>query len=240
MLILQDIHAETDMILNWAHPSDWLKFSQEKYCIQLGDFGFWFSNKIDEIEENILDYINGVLKENGKVLFTILGNHDCWPRYLKLETCNDWDFKTWKLRDCIYAIQPGEIVQLEEKTFLCIGGADSHDKEWRAEYEKLNVEAIWWAEETISDTDIETAKKNLEARDFKVDYVLTHCPPATFIAKSNLYPNPIYANSEKKLDEILEIATFKEWLCGHVHQSCEIETGGKKITSLKIDEIVRI
>lgn len=240
MLILSDIHADTTMLFDWAHPSDFFKFSQEKYCIQLGDFGFWFSNKTNEVEETSLDYINGVLKENGKVLFTILGNHDCWPRYLKLETCNDWDFKTWKLRDCIYAIQPGEVVQLEGKTFLCIGGADSHDKEWRAEYEKLNGEAIWWAEETISDTDIETAKKSLEARDFKVDYVLTHCPPATFIAKANLYPNPIYANSEKKLDEILEIATFKEWLCGHVHKSCEIETGGKKITSLRIDGIVRI
>jgi len=240
MLILSDIHAETDMILNWAHPSDFFKFSQEKYCIQLGDFGLWFSNKTDKFEESTLDYINEVLKQNDKVLFTILGNHDCWPRYYHLETCNDWDFKTWKLRDCIYVIQPGEIVQLEEKSFLCIGGADSHDKEWRMQYEADYGEAIWWAEETISDAEIENAKKNLEVRDFKVDYILTHCPPATFIAKSNLYPNPIYADSEKRLDEILEIATFKEWFCGHVHKSCEIETGGKKITSLSIDGIVRI
>jgi Icc-related predicted phosphoesterase len=240
MLILSDIHADTNSIMLWA-KSNWMAgLHNEKYCIQLGDFGFWFSNQTDASEERVLDYLEKVLEDNDKYLFTILGNHDCWPRYLALETCEDFGFKTWKLRERIHAIQPGEIVSLEGKTFLCIGGADSHDKEWRAEYEKLNGEAIWWEEETITNDDIVNALKNLHLRNCKVDYVLTHCPPETFVWKAELYPNPIIANSEKQLEKILNVVKFKHWYCGHVHMSANVTAGKKEITSLKIDDFVRI
>ena len=131
-------------------------------------------------------------------------------------------------------------MELEGKTFLCIGGADSYDEEWRAEYEKIHGEKIWWKEETISDSDLDNAIANLEVRDFKVNYILTHCTPTTFILKAELYQNPILSESEKKLDKILEIVDFDEWFCGHVHTDKTIVTGGKKITSLKIDKSIRI
>ena len=100
--------------------------------------------------------------------------------------------------------------------------------------------AIWWEEETITDTDIKNAWSNLLPRDFKVDFVLSHCPPESFIHKANLYPNPIISNSEKQLETVLEIVDFKHWYCGHVHKSADVEVGGKKISSLKIDEFMRI
>lgn len=234
MLILSDIHGDMNAVSTWATLVD------EKYCIQLGDFGMWFSETTNTDEEFCLNYIEEMCKATDKYLFSILGNHDCWPRYLKLETSSDWDFKTWKLRDHIYIIQPGEIVNLEGKTFLCIGGADSLDKEWRAEYEKTNGVKIWWTEEAITAADITNAKINLAKYGNKVDYILTHCEPATFIYKCNLFRTPYATESERKLDELLSFVDFKVWYGAHVHTSCEVETGGKKIVTLKIDEVKRI
>lgn len=237
MILLSDIHGNSYMIKLLCSDSI---YENEKYILQLGDFGFIFDEQESEEENISLNYINRLLENNNKTLFTILGNHECWSRYLDMVTCFDWDFKTWKIRDSIYVIQPGEIVNLEGKTILCVGGADSIDKSWRLQYAQKYKEKIWWFEETISDNDMYNAYHNLEKYDNKVDYICTHCEPYTFMAKSQIVSNPLPTRSEMLLDGLLSVVEFKKWYGGHVHATCEIETGGKIIKSLGIDVIERI
>lgn len=227
MYLLGDIHGYSGEIINFVN-------SKEKYCIQLGDFGFIFSEIISGDERLKIDLIQEYLAKKDKILFTILGNHDCWPYYYNLDVVYMFGAKCWKVTDNIYAIIPGEIIEIENKTFLCIGGANSMDIEWRLRYKKDNGIDIWWEEEEISESDIENAMRNLEKVNYTVDYVCTHCEPETFCYK--YFDNHISSASEKRLDKILDIVNFNKWFGGHIHMSCDMEICGKKITTLGIDE----
>ena len=69
----------------------------------------------------------------------------------------------------IFHVLRGEIMTLEGKTFLCIGGAVSIDKALRTPY------ISWWPAEEISFHDIDNALNNLERVNNTVDFVITHC-----------------------------------------------------------------
>lgn len=230
MYILSDIHGEPGPIGNW------LKNSKEKYCIQLGDFGFIFSVSPSLSEEAMLDQFSEKLIKKDRYLFTVLGNHENWPRIMAMEQVECMGAKCWKIRDRIYAVQPGEILNLEGKTILCIGGADSHDKDWRRVFEIQYGFPIWWAEEAITEGDISRARYNLEKYNFCVDYICTHCPPYTVSCK--LFEYAKQYKSELLLDKILEQVEFSDWFCGHVHENFWATCGGKDISILGINEYV--
>ena len=110
------------------------------------------------------------------------------------------------------------------KTFLTLGGADSHDFENRIEGE------TWFRDEKISQENIDEALHNANKVENKVDYILTHTPNYIFTQK--LYKKftqcgesfPIflqaklnYNQSGRRLDEIAKKVMFKQWFCGHWH-----------------------
>lgn len=235
MYILSDIHGELVPIKNFIS-------STEKYCLQLGDFGFIFDEKETRSESYTLDAMNSELERTDKIIFTILGNHECWPRYFAMDIVTIFKARCWKIRSNIYAVCPGEILNIEGKTFLCVGGADSHDKNWRLDYKRMNKVAIWWKEEAISYEDMANAANNLEKYKSKVDYVCSHTPPRHMC-------NKIYMDwtrsedetiSEDYLDCLLEYAEFKVWYCGHVHRHYNLSFFDSELIALNIDEVVII
>lgn len=230
MYLLSDIHGESAALYRWIFHSD------EKYCIQLGDFGFIFSDKESLVEENVLDMLQLDLVETDKILFTILGNHECWPRYMKMKTVEVFGAKCWEVRPRIFVIQKGEVLRIEDKTFLCIGGANSHDVEWRLQYKKTYGIDIWWPEEQIEVEDIDNALHNCP--DKKVDYVLTHTPPGDVTYK--IFNSTYLSESELQLDKIYCNFDFIHWYCGHLHLHDESSYFGKNCTVLSIDEGVTI
>ena len=152
------------------------------------------------------------------------GNHE------NFNALKRFPIETWnggcshKISEHIRFLCRSQLFTIYGKTFLTLGGADSHDKENRIEGES------WWKEERITKTDIDIAYKNLEKVDFKVDYVLTHTPSNIFA--KNLYelftqcgeefPASLetkfnYNESGKLLDNIEVDVGFKKWFCGHWH-----------------------
>ena len=91
---------------------------------------------------------------------------------------------------------------------MCIGGAESVDKEYRKE----NVS--WWKEERISEYDVDKAFSNLAATHLKVDYVLTHCAPDCInIKEFNFDSN----ESTNQLSRLCPYVETKHWYFGHYH-----------------------
>ena len=107
----------------------------------------------------------------------------------------------------------GTVVDTKVGTMLFIGGADSVDKFWRTE----NVS--WWADETISDEDVEKVKPG------HYDYVFTHCCPYEEVQQgkcwlftlSNISENNAIHNSEKQLQKIFDKIEFGHHYYAHYH-----------------------
>lgn len=231
VMLIGDIHGDT------APLYDFIMNREVKYCIQLGDFGLIWSMVPDIRENQKLDKISKKLISTNKELFVILGNHENYPRYNDFPKIIKHGAICREVRPAIYAVERGEILSINGRTFLCIGGADSIDKNWRIRYEIENGEKIWWEEERIEESDIENAMLNALERGNSVNFVLTHTPPRYFTDK--LFETNIPSISEERLDKILEDIQFSMWYCAHVHTTFEIEIRGlvSTIKSLGINRI---
>lgn len=193
------------------------RLTYEDYIIICGDAGIVWS---DETTAHFIEFYESL---GINVLF-IDGNHENFhdlKRY-PIETWNGGC--THKISEHVRYLCRSQVFDFLGRKFLTLGGADSHDKEFREE----NVS--WWKEEGITKTDILIAYENLAKVNFKVDYVLTHTPSHIF-AKSLFelftrcgeeFPSYLltklnHNESGKLLDGIELDVKFKKWFCGHWH-----------------------
>lgn len=240
MFILSDIHGNTDKI------EDFIFCKDEKYCIQLGDFGLIFGveKQDQEIEEETLMYLENKLNNKDKYLFTILGNHENYDAYSNFQIVTMFGALCMKITNHIYAVCRGEVLELEGKTWLCIGGADSHDKLWRFQYERTHGIPIWWAAERITESDYENALLHIKVHNNYIDYVLTHTPPRVTVGRmSNFSYNstPSEEILQRLYDEKDCEFQFDIWFCGHMHDNyIDNHYREKIIEVLGIDKIIRI
>ena len=124
--------------------------------------------------------------------------------------------KVHKINHSIYHLMRGEIYTLDEKKLFVMGGASSHDKEFRTE----NVS--WWAEELPSDDEYENAIYNLTTHGWNVDYIVSHCCADSTQAKISRY------FSHDKLTNFFEHiikadCTYSKWYFGHYHYDVDID-----------------
>ena len=98
------------------------------------------------------------------------------------------------------------------KSFLTVGGGLSIDRAVR----KLGIS--WWAEEELSDSDMETIEKSLLEVDYEVDYVLTHTPPKRIMRDIVGRGGTLYEDKTANyLDVLRNKLKFKAWFFGHMH-----------------------
>ena len=221
MYFLGDVHAESPLMRDFLN-------SEEKYCLQLGDFGFifkyndWKWNKfLNHFEKN---YPN-------KMIFTVLGNHENYDSIEKMPVKDMFGARCRKIRSNVYAVERGEILSVEGLNILCIGGADSIDKAWRQDG------ISWWAQEKISDTDVKkTVEKGLTC---SFDMVCSHAMPAFFMLQN--FTPCFQTGSEFSLEKIYcDIENngghIPLWIGGHVHNSIDMMYNGTLFRSLDIGE----
>ena len=221
MYFLGDVHAESPLMRDFLN-------SEEKYCLQLGDFGFifkyndWKWNKfINHFEKN---YPN-------KMIFTVLGNHENYDSIEKMPVKDMFGARCRKIRSNVYAIERGEILSIEGLNILCIGGADSTDKAWRQDG------ISWWMQEKISDTDV---KKTVEeGLTYSFDMVCSHAMPAFFMLQN--FTPCFQTGSEFSLEKIYcDIENngghIPLWIGGHVHNSIDMMYNDTLFRSLDIGE----
>lgn len=78
-----------------------------------------------------------------------------------------------------------------------------------------------WEEELSSEEEMEEGWKNLQAYDYKVDYIVTHCCSSSTEAlmSHGTYKTDILT---EYLEEIRQKVEFKRWFFGHYHDNRNI------------------
>ena len=221
MYFLGDVHAESPLMRDFLN-------SEEKYCLQLGDFGFIF--KYNDWKWN--RFLNHFEKNYpNKMIFTVLGNHENYDSIEKMPVKDMFGARCRKIRSNVYAVERGEILSIEGLNILCIGGADSIDKAWRQDG------ISWWAQEKISDTDVKkTVEKGLTC---SFDMICSHAMPAFFMLQN--FTPCFQTGSEFSLEKIYcDIENngghIPLWIGGHVHNSIDMTYNDTLFRSLDIGE----
>ena len=117
--------------------------------------------------------------------------------------------KVHEIRKSVFHLISGEIFEIDGKKFFVMGGASSHDREWR-------IEGVsWWPEEIPSRDTLEYGLENLKRDGNRVDYIISHCAPSKIQREiSPYYKEDILTDY---LDYIYENIEFDKWFCGHYH-----------------------
>lgn len=175
-----------------------------------GDFGYvWDGSKTD-------DYWLDWLEDKPWTTCFCDGNHENHVLLAGYPAQKWHGGMVGVIRPHVLHLKRGEIFEIEDKRIFVMGGARSHDIEWRKEG------VSWWPEELPSETEIEYARENLGAHDWKVDYVITHTcsnrvlPLATRPVAG--WEHPEHDRLTDFFDELEDKLEFERWYFGHMHR----------------------
>lgn len=175
--------------------------SYDDYLIICGDAGICWSTQTFQYH---LDLYNAI----GCTIIFIDGNHE---NFTMLNQCQLVEYRgavMHQIDEHIFHVLRGEIMIIDNKSFLCVGGAISIDKNCRTPY------VSWWPEEEITYHDIDNAISNLEKVNNKVDYVITHCCDTHTVLKSFGFKRDVCSDQLTFIDKVVD---YKHWFFGHYH-----------------------
>lgn len=218
IFITGDTHGDVDYKKLLALKEK--NLSYDDYLIICGDAAICWS-----LEET--PYFLSIYRDIGCTIIYIDGNHENFQMLNDLPLVEYKGALMHQVDDHIFHVLRGEIMTLEGKTFLCIGGAVSIDKMYRTPY------ISWWPEEEINHHDIDNAIQNLIKVDNKVDFVLTHCCDTKTVISKFDFRRDVCTDQLMFIDKMVK---YKHWFFGHYHFDRKID---KKKTCL-YQEIVEV
>lgn len=187
--------------------------TRDDHLIITGDFGGVWTG--DSSDDEILQW------HENKPYTTLFigGNHENYDA-LNAFPVTQWNGgQVHKIREHVIHLMNGEIFDIGGRSFFVMGGATSVDKVFRTEHE------TWWSEEEPSEETYQMALERLAARDYHVDYILTHTVPET-VRREAFKPMRDYlmyeSRVEKFLDTVLSKVTYEKWFTGHIHINREL------------------
>ena len=187
--------------------------TKEDVVIIVGDFGFLWNNPPTPEEKYWLKWLNN---QNFTTLF-LDGNHENFDLLNDIPMKEKWGNFVGEVDTSIFHLRRGLPYLIQGKTFFCMGGARSTDKDYRV------LGKSFWIQEEPDFIDYQVAIDSLEEIQFKCDYVLTHEAPRKTRAK--FFP----VNDEEKyplldfLDIVLDRMTFTHWYFGHYHEDKKVD-----------------
>lgn len=214
-----DIHGEVDIkklsAKNFNKDNE-LGLTKEDCMIICGDFGLVWNEGSAKRDKWWLNWLD----EKPWTTLFVDGNHDGFAM-LDSYPVDIWNGgKVHHINDSVIHLMRGQVFNLHGKSFFAMGGAASHDKEYRV------PGRTWWAREIPSFCEREEALGNLEKHDWEVDYVITHEAP-TNVMQRLLWYNYSYVPNEYTdwLQQIALQLKFKQWFFGHYHMNMELYDG---------------
>lgn len=224
--ITGDIHREQD--IHKINPREFEAgnhLTDQDYVIICGDFGcIWDGGDGDRFWLKWLESLPW------NTLF-IDGNHENFD-VLNTYPIIDWHGgKVHQIRSNVFHLMRGEVYTIDSFTFFTFGGAYSHDVMYRTEH------VNWWKDELPTHMETENAIKNLEAHQWKVDYVLSHDVYAShpFSKRYEVSLSP-YGKEYVDIHSFLELIHAKleylDWFCGHYHGDYLYENKNKRCITL--------
>ncbi|NLT58515.1 MAG: metallophosphatase [Clostridiales bacterium] len=226
IFVTGDTHGDFTRFSTHSFPEQ-RQLTKDDYVIVCGDFGIWDGSKQ---EQYWLDWLNDKPFTN---LF-VDGNHSNFDLLGQLPV-GDWrGGNVHVIRDSVLHLMRGQVFVLAGKRIFTMGGASSHDiddgilepgdpdfKRRRRQLEKRRAHyrinhISWWREELPSDEDYETARRNLDACGWKVDWIVSHCCPSGMV---DIVGGERYGRDRLTdfFEEIRERCDFDYWFFGHYH-----------------------
>ena len=196
--LLSDPHGgeavgELDKYLRQGKENDLL--------IILGDVGLHFE---DNERNRAFDSL--LLSSQKKIAF-LDGNHENFDFIYSHPKKQMWGGTVHELTPNVIHLMRGNIYDIEGKSFFVFGGCKSSEK-WKEI-------GLWSPLEAPTEKELALAYANLRARDFKVDYVLTH--------KYETGKGTVTESLLKLCEWIDQTVEFKHWYAGHWHKTATID-----------------
>lgn len=248
-----DIHAKPERlgVHSFYEQKEFGKNKDENIVIILGDFGLvWDRDEESPSERWWLKW----LEDKPFTTVFVDGNHENHER-LATYPVKEWNGgKVHEIRPHVLHLMRGEVYTIEGKKFFAFGGASSHDiSDGVLDIDDPNINQkikqmqnegkymyrirgfTWWDQELPSEEEMNNGIKNLEKHNWKVDYVITHTPPASVIALlgHGAYKQDILT---EYLENIRSKLDYKKHFMGHMH--CSKALNDKDI--LLYEQIIRI
>jgi hypothetical protein len=191
---------------------------RDDFLFFLGDFGIIWDKEPSDGENYQLDWLN----DKPWTTFVLGGNHENWDRLRDLPTVEKFGVTLGVIRDNIYFIPNGTVLDICGKKIFVMGGAMSTDKEPRLRSEAETGVKSWWAGEIPTKEEMQFGVDNLEKCDWTVDYMFTHTMPSEYIdefaKKQGYHFDRIEDPTARYLSFINgQMKSYDDWFCGHFH-----------------------
>jgi len=205
-----DVHGQADRFWEKAFR----RLTKRDTLFILGDFGFLWDG--GPAEKKNLAWLQ---KRPYRILFL----DGCHENFDMLARYPEEEFLGGRARHIggnLYYICRGSLLEMEGRSFFCLGGGESDDIEDREE--GVN----WWRAELPTPEELAACREKLEERDWQVDYILTHDAPDKIL---KFMGNPgrkgeVLNVLQLFLDELNEKARYTQWLFGRYHADRRLGT----------------
>lgn len=184
------------------------------FVIILGDFGLVFAPDGQSAEERW--WLKWLDEKPWTTLF-IDGNHENFARLNALPE-EEWrGGRVHRVSESVLHLMRGQIFEIDGRSFFTMGGAASHDRQFRKEGRS------WWPEELPSEEELARADAALDGCGRRVDYVLTHCAPT--LVQGRINPTFLPDRLTEYLQHVRDTTAFHRWYFGHYHVDREYDDG---------------
>lgn len=224
IFVTGDTHQSIDISkLNTTKFPEQRKLSKDDYVIVAGDFGMLWNDSKEE------HYWRNWLNEKTFTTLFVDGNHE------NFDMLNNYPISEWNggkvhfITPSIIHLMRGQVFEIDGIKIFTMGGATSMDKERRVEY------ISWWKEEMPNHNEYSEAMENLDRHNWKVDYIITHCPPGSTTIK--IFDEMFYEPNSitQFLEMVEERLEYRKWFAGHLHVDADI-----KDVSVLFDRIIEM
>lgn len=184
------------------------------FVIILGDFGLVFAPDGQSAEERW--WLKWLDEKPWTTLF-IDGNHENFARLNALPE-EEWrGGRVHRVSESVLHLMRAQIFEIDGRSFFTMGGAASHDRQFRKEGRS------WWPEELPSEEELARADAALDGCGRRVDYVLTHCAPT--LVQGRINPTFLPDRLTEYLQHVRDTTEFGRWYFGHYHIDREYDDG---------------
>lgn len=184
------------------------------FVIILGDFGLVFAPDGQSAEERW--WLKWLDEKPWTTLF-VDGNHENFARLNELPE-EEWrGGRVHRVSESVLHLMRAQIFEIDGRSFFTMGGAASHDRQFRKEGRS------WWPEELPSEEELARADAALDGCGRRVDYVLTHCAPT--LVQGRINPTFLPDRLTEYLQHVRDTTEFGRWYFGHYHIDREYDDG---------------
>lgn len=232
--ITGDCHGEFTRFSTRKFPQQKNMSKERDMVIILGDSGFLFDGS--RTEEHWLDWFEA----KPWITVDVGGNHANYDLSEQYPLVPFHGGTARMLRPSVFQLSRGQVFRFGELSVFAMGGAESHDglilrrgedlERRKRQLKRLGklfrVEGIsWWPQELPSTQEMGLAAGNLQAVNYKVDLVLTHCAPG--VVQKKIAPDGDYPENmlTRYFDCLYDVIDCKKWYFGHYHKSWTDEDG---------------